>query len=122
MSAPVASGWSGRRVGLAPIEKRRLVTAHCDSMLQIADDAGNLHVRFDERSVETEARVEPVRHRQTKGAATDLFGLQTPRHTPTLPFPDIRTAYVAGDASAGAGISTLPRRRDRVPRQQQRPA
>jgi hypothetical protein len=26
-----------------------------------------------------------VRHRQTKGAATDMFGLQPPRHTPTLP-------------------------------------
>jgi hypothetical protein len=31
------------------------------------------------------AGVEPVRHRQTKGAATDMFGLQPPRHTPTLP-------------------------------------
>src|SRR4051812_32794010 len=30
MSAPVASGWSGRRVGLAPTGKRRLVTAHVD--------------------------------------------------------------------------------------------
>jgi len=30
MSAPVASGWSGRRVGLHPLEKRRLVTAHVD--------------------------------------------------------------------------------------------
>ena len=28
MPAPVASGWSGRRVGLAPTGKRRLVTAH----------------------------------------------------------------------------------------------
>jgi hypothetical protein len=27
MSAPVASGWSVRRVGLAPTGKRRLVTA-----------------------------------------------------------------------------------------------
>jgi multidrug efflux pump subunit AcrB len=31
---------------------------------------------------------EPVRHRQTKGAATDMFGLQPPRHTPTLPLAD----------------------------------
>jgi hypothetical protein len=31
MPAPVASGWSGRRVGLAPTGKRRLVTAHVDS-------------------------------------------------------------------------------------------
>jgi hypothetical protein len=28
MTAPVASGWSGCRVGLAPSGKRRLVTAH----------------------------------------------------------------------------------------------
>src|SRR6266436_1987045 len=33
------------------------------------------------------ARVEPVRHRQTKGAATDMFGLQPLRHTSTLPPP-----------------------------------
>ena len=28
MTAPVASGWSGRRVGLAPTGERRLFTAH----------------------------------------------------------------------------------------------
>src|SRR5664280_81024 len=28
MTAPIASGWNGRRVGLAPTGKRRLVTAH----------------------------------------------------------------------------------------------
>ena len=28
MTAPVATGWSGGRVGLAPTEKRRLTTAH----------------------------------------------------------------------------------------------
>jgi hypothetical protein len=31
MTAPVASGWSGRRVGLAPTGKCRLVTAHTQS-------------------------------------------------------------------------------------------
>src|SRR6266487_1740409 len=31
MTAPVASGWSGRRVGFAPTGKRRLVTAHTRS-------------------------------------------------------------------------------------------
>src|SRR5882762_1895357 len=31
--------------------------------------------------------VEPVRHCQTKGAATDMFNLQLPRHIPTLPRP-----------------------------------
>jgi hypothetical protein len=28
IAAPVASGWSARRVGLAPTGKRRLITAH----------------------------------------------------------------------------------------------
>ena len=31
MTAPIASGWSGCRVGLAPTGKRRLVTAHAIS-------------------------------------------------------------------------------------------
>jgi hypothetical protein len=31
MTAPVASGWSVRRVGLAPTGKRRLTTAHTPS-------------------------------------------------------------------------------------------
>ena len=31
MTASVASGWSGRRVGLAPTEERRLCTAHTHS-------------------------------------------------------------------------------------------
>ena len=29
--------------------------------------------------------VEPLRHRQTKEAATDMFDLQPPRHISTLP-------------------------------------
>ncbi len=29
--------------------------------------------------------VEPLRHRQTKGAETDMPGLPPPRHIPTLP-------------------------------------
>jgi hypothetical protein len=31
LAAPVASGWSGCRVGLAPTGKRRLFTAHARS-------------------------------------------------------------------------------------------
>jgi hypothetical protein len=30
MTAPVASGWSVRRVGLSPTGKRRLLTAHVE--------------------------------------------------------------------------------------------
>src|SRR5712671_5194534 len=33
MTAPVASGWSGCRVGLTPTGKRRLFTAHANSGL-----------------------------------------------------------------------------------------
>src|SRR5471030_3113177 len=34
MTAPIASGWSGCRVGLAPTGKRRLVTAHTHSDIE----------------------------------------------------------------------------------------
>jgi transposase len=33
---------------------------------------------------------DPLRHRQTKGAATDMVDLRPPRHIPTLPEDDIR--------------------------------
>src|SRR5215204_2057202 len=32
--------------------------------------------------------VEPLRHRQTKVAVTDMFDLKPPRHTSTLPQPE----------------------------------
>src|ERR1700730_17696028 len=38
--------------------------------------------------------VEPVRHRQTKGAATDMFVLPPPRHTPTLPLDPERSVVL----------------------------
>jgi hypothetical protein len=34
--------------------------------------------------------VEPLRHRQTKGAETDMFDLQLPRHISTLPEGHVR--------------------------------
>jgi hypothetical protein len=40
MPAPVASGWSGCRVGLAPTGKRRLVTAHTQSRHGISGREG----------------------------------------------------------------------------------
>src|ERR1700724_3488422 len=36
MTAPIASGWSDCRVGLAPTGKRRLVTAHTQNGLWLA--------------------------------------------------------------------------------------
>ena len=59
-------------------------------------DAGNLHVRFDERDVETEPWCEPLRHRQTKEAATDMFYLQPPRHISTLPKAALRRMAASG--------------------------
>jgi len=57
---------------------------------------------------------EPVRHRQTKGAATDMFDLQPPRHTSTLPNsaparrPQIRdrvTAAIIADGAAALAFA-----------------
>ena len=43
---------------------------------------------------------EPVRHRRTKGAATDTFSLQQPRHTSThMGDPLSRTIYTSWSAS-----------------------
>ena len=52
-------------------------------------DAENPHVRFDERGVVTERTAEPLRHRQTKGAGTDMLSLTSPRHISTLPIRDV---------------------------------
>src|SRR5271165_2396703 len=45
---------------------------------------------------------EPLRHRQTKEAATDMFSLQPPRHIPTLPKPEPPvSARISASASYG---------------------
>src|SRR5580692_5690735 len=51
---------------------------------------------FDMGNIRNGATAEPVRHRQTKGAATDMFDLQPPRHISTLrsPLIDRRHAKV----------------------------
>src|SRR6516165_5847558 len=42
-----------------------------------------------------------LRHRQTKGAATDMVDLTPPRHIPTLPFPEgIEHRTIHGPAPA----------------------
>jgi hypothetical protein len=61
--------------------------------------------------------VEPLRHRQTKGAETDMLGLTPPRHTSTLPKPASRNGQMvirrglhdpALDAFDGTVRSTRP--------------
>src|SRR6516165_3308578 len=49
--------------------------------------------------------VELLRHRQTKGAATDMLDLKQPRHTPTLPTPAVfglRTKHSVSSAYRGS--------------------
>jgi hypothetical protein len=47
--------------------------------------------------------VEPLRHRQTKGAATDMPDLLRPRHIPTLPFAETQS-----DTSIGRDVPKKP--------------
>src|SRR5262245_42696435 len=42
---------------------------------------------------------EPLRHRQTKEAATDMFDLQPPRHIPTLPEDEVNGCPLARQLS-----------------------
>jgi hypothetical protein len=49
---------------------------------------------------------DPLRHRQTKGAATDMVDLTPPRHIPTLPDPGVRPAAL------NAGFAPYSRRSD----------
>jgi hypothetical protein len=46
MTAPIASGWSGCRVGLAPTGKRRLCTAHTRNRHRAVCAISQLHLRF----------------------------------------------------------------------------
>jgi hypothetical protein len=39
--------------------------------------------------------VEPLRHRQTKEAATDMFDLQPPRHISTLPIATLPQEFMS---------------------------
>src|SRR5436189_1814059 len=54
--------------------------------------------------------VEPVRHRQTKEAATDMFGLQPPRHISTLPTAAVRPVSRERPVSARLVHCHRPRR------------
>src|SRR5712671_273621 len=45
---------------------------------------------------------DPLRHRQTKGAATDMVDLTPPRHIPTLPSAVLRKRSVLGGSKASA--------------------
>ena len=76
--------------------KLEQIAASAVKQLPKSVGAGNPHATFcgnrgratasgDPVGVETGTTGELVRHRQTKGAATDMFNLQPLRHTSTLP-------------------------------------
>src|SRR5215204_5994468 len=48
---------------------------------------------------------EPLRHRQTKEAETDMFSLQPPRHISTLHFSDISGLAVDVRRSVSSGLN-----------------
>jgi hypothetical protein len=78
-----AASWSAKgRLGLAP--------AHAIHVTAI--ESGNL---VDEWGIAAPGRAaEPPRHRQAKGAGTDMLGLTPPRHTSTLPTAVVRFAQL----------------------------
>ena len=53
--------------------------------------------------------VEPLRHRQTKEAETDMFDLQPPRHISTLPVSTVRSMpqYVRSRGQSRSAELTL---------------
>ena len=69
VTAPVASGWSGCRVGLTPTGKRRLSTPHTRSshlidVLRSADRAGRTRITFLGRNFDEGSEL-PELHRMT---------------------------------------------------------
>src|SRR5271166_5869404 len=84
----------------------------CDTRRRKSEPTGNtnfgLNRRASPRPYRREgcgngATAEPLRHRQTKGAATDMLSLTPPRHISTLPIPADRGAglYALRDRSSG---------------------
>ena len=61
MTAPVASGWSGCRVGLAPTGKRRLFTAHATSRTYALQQNRAYSITSSARSGAAGGMVEPKR-------------------------------------------------------------
>src|SRR3974390_3018311 len=53
--------------------------------------------------------VRPLRHRQTKGAATDMHDLTPPRHIPTLPVAAVRQQAEGGCGSGRPGRTPATR-------------
>ena len=50
---------------------------------------------------------EPLRHRQTKEAETDMFYLKPPRHISTLPISEVATRLIKVRSLAHSGLDLL---------------
>ena len=82
MTAPVASGWSVRRVGLAPTGKRRLLTAHANS--------GHSRLDLSPKQAAAETEVlsvvvpDNIKHSTRRRNGGDIHRATTPPHDETL--------------------------------------
>jgi hypothetical protein len=69
--------------------------------------------------------VKPVRHRQTKGAATDMFYLTPPRHISTLPttvFEVLKYDFrITLENGLNADIAACPKRAKELNRRDHEP-
>ena len=59
--------------------------------------------------------VEPLRHRQTKGAGTDMLSLTSPRHISTLPTPAAQPQSIAIKEIQRGTIDLQPLRLNSLP-------
>ena len=83
MTAPIASGWSGCRVGLAPTGKRRLVTAHTHSRHSALKAQINKTDRNDARGIAQMRRARPRRPPPSPSPTKeDLMGCAGPPPRP----------------------------------------
>ena len=85
MTAPVASGWSVRRVGLAPTGKRRLLTAHAIAVIRDWNASSP-------RSIGAESGNSKPRRTQNRIQRPDLCSMGLWRRHQPIYFPDIPMA------------------------------
>jgi arylsulfatase len=100
MTAPVASGWSDRRVGLAPTGKRRLTTAHTHSG-HLSASAGRC---YDSHGQQCEAVTSHVDLAPTLRGWTDVDAGKQANITRDLHGKDITPLLEKG---AAAGLNDL---------------
>ena len=88
--SPIPTSDLVRPISVAPKRQRRVVRDRGQGFGQFRFGRSEGHHGIGHKGICALNRVhsrrsaEPLRHRQTKGAATDMLNLKPPRHTPTL--------------------------------------